>query len=148
MKDVMNLNDVDCWHCHSSTCQQSKAVATPDSVRLTVTLLLGYLFKHLGFTFHMSWNFSLFFLNFLCRRLLLGSWEVSMNSISFSQVDQLGPSITIGNHVFVTFQNNLIQPPSHISLFTSWTHSHGPLHYCWITLQKPIWMCVTCKVRT
>ena len=36
-----------------------------------------------------------------------------MNSISFSQVDQLGLPITIGKRVFViTFQSNLIQLPS------------------------------------
>ena len=58
-------------------------------------------------------NLFLFFCNFRCRRLLLESWEASINSISFSQVDQLGLPITIGKRVFViTFQNNLIQLPS------------------------------------
>ena len=46
-------------------------------------------------------NLFLFFCNFRCRRLLLESWEASMNSISFSQVDQLGLPITIGKRVFV-----------------------------------------------
>ena len=91
-------------------------------------------------------TFSLF-CKFLCRRLLLGYWQASINSVSFPQVDQIGPSITIENRV-ITFQNNLVQPPSNISLFSSWTHSHGPLHYCWITLQKPIGKSVAFKVNT
>ena len=105
----MNLN-VDCWHCHSSTCQQSIAVATPDcdaAPRLSLQTPGLYIP-------HVLKLFS-FFLNFLCRRLLLGSWEVSMNSISFSQVQDQSPLGIMSLLLFKTIWFNLLLI-SHFSL--------------------------------
>ena len=142
MKDVMNLNDVDCWHCHSSTCQQSIVVATPDcdtAPRLSLQtpgLYIPHVLK--------------LFLFFVISSVEDCCWDPEKQQFTgFVKLTNSGLSITIGNHVFViTFKSKLVQPPSHPSLFSSLKHFPGPLHYCWITLQKPIWKSVTCKVRT
>ena len=107
----MNLK-VDCWHCHSSTCSQKQVLHLTQS---------GWLWRCFSVISSNTWALhstclETFFLfcNYLWIRLLLGSWEVSMNSISFSQVDQ-SPLGIMSLLLFKTIWFNLLLT-SHFSL--------------------------------